>query len=650
MIMNQAQLETQATNIRSRHSLRAQEQPHDVLSAAMTQVESMAELCEAAAGCFADEFESTYLCVRILNGKHQAVSAVGLAEWSPLAQGVLARTAETGKPLVRLLESAGGANHAVVGVPISTVAAGTGALVAILESTSLSEARERLQDLIGFARLFAVAADGLCGRLRHRDTTSSHLSVLARSVSYDSVTQYCYAIANGLRVELDADLVAVGLVHRQSVRLSCISGLDEFDSDSPGSRLICESMEEALDAGRPICVQGQHATELALHSDGHPLTRQWQQSVSGVTVASVPVLNNAGTCIAVISVQGHSGHSLTSKQLQTITGLTDSLVAALELMKSGYRSLPRHALDAAANCKRAVLGRLRVKSVVGLAGISAVICWMAFGVTDYVVRTPCTIVAAHTRQLTTPGDAVLSQVLGRPGAIVEKGQLLAVLDTRSLEEERERVEAELRAANIQVVTAAREGIPALIGRAVSRREIAEAELKRISRQLVQSQVLAPFRGQIISDDISQRTGELLPMGEPLFEIVPDGDLAVQLELPESILAFVQSGQRGSFSLNAHPGSAQECRVSRIEPAVAPGASGNVVTGLANIQAQPAWLRPGMQGVVLINTGERPVWWTWLHKAVEFMSYEMWSLSGSVGITSSQAVSTSSHIQHVSWNE
>ncbi len=640
MSMSQLQSETQTAGTRVRRSLRTLAQPHDVLSAAMTQVESMTELCEAAAGCFADESEATYVCVSVSNGIRRDISAVGVAEWSPLAQGVLARTTETGKPLVRLLEAAGGANHAVIGVPVSTVAAGTGAIVAIRESSSLADARERLQDLAGLARLFTLAADSLCERLQHRDTTSSRLSVLSRSTSYDSVTQYCYAVANGLRVELDADLVAMGLVNHQSVQLGCISGLDEFDSNSPGSRLICESMEEAVDAGRTICVQGQCANESDVHSDGHPLTRRWQQTVPDATVASVPLLNSAGNCIGVISVQGRSGCTITSSQLQTITGLTESLVAAVGLMKSGHRSLLRHAFDSAAECKRAVLGRLRVQSVIAVAVIFAITCWMAFGVTDYVVRTPCTVMAAHTRQLATPAEAVLSEVLVRPGDIVEKGQLLAVLDTHMLEGERERAEAELRAAEIQVVTAAREGIPSLIGRAVSRRDIADTELKWIDQRLVQSQVLSPFRGQIISDDLSERTGELLPMGELLFEIVPDGELAVQLELPESTLAFVESGQPGSFSLNAYPGLAQECHVSRIEPEAMPGMSGNVVTGVATIQDQPTWLRPGMQGVVLINTGERPVWWTWLHRTIGFINYEVWSLSGSVGITSSRAVNTS----------
>lgn len=600
----------------------------------MARVGTLSELCEVATGWIADESRAEYVCFRIKEGDHQTVSAVGEAGWAPLAQGVLIRTAETRKPLLRMLEVDNRRSHAVVGIPVSTTTAGTGAIVSIVECSSLQDARDCLRGLSKLSRLFVLAIEGLCERLRRRISTNSHLGVLARSISYDSVTQYCYAIANGLRVELDADLVAMGLVSHQTVRLSCISGLDEFDANSPGSRLIRESMEEAIDAGRPICVQAVPADDSGFQSDGHPLTSRWQQTVPDAAVASIPLWNSAGNSVAVIGVQGRSGQTLTSDELQAIVQLTDSLVAAIDLMKVGRRSLLRHGLDSAGSLRQAVLGRLRVQSAVALIATAVIACWMVFGVTDYIVRTPCTIVAAHTRQLTAPRDSILAEVLVRPGEIVEQGQLLAVLDTRQLEAERDRAEAQLRTAEIEIAAAAREQIPAVIGRAVSRREIAKAEVRRLSHQLDQSRILSPFRGQIISDDLTERTGELVPLGETLFEIVPDGELAVQLELPESTLAFVEHGQAGSFSVNARPGSAEECLVSRIEPEAVRGRSGNVVTGLATIHNQPRWLRPGMQGVVMIDTGERPVWWAWLHKAVDFVNFELWAWSGTAGSSDS----------------
>ncbi len=600
----------------------------------MKHAETMAELCELAAGCVSDELGAAYVCVQIADGGQRAVSAVGDAGWSPLAQGVLIRIADTKKPLVRLLGAGDEPGHAIVGTSMAGSTEGTGAVVAVVECVSLADARASLRIVTEFSRLLELAVDGLNTRLRQRTEEINQLSILSRSMTYDSTTQYCYAIANGLRVELDVNLVAVGLVDQETVRLKCVSGLDDFDTSSPGSRLILESMEEAVDAGRTVYVQEHAETDSDLQSDGHPLTAKWQQSVSGAAVASVPLVNMAGDCVAVISVQAHYGRSLTSSQLQMVSNLTDSLVAAVALITAAKRSLLRHGMDSVSRCSQKMFGRLGVQTVAFVLAVIAVSGWMMFGVVDHVVRTPCTIVAARTRHLAAPRESVLDQVLVRPGEIVEQGQLLAVLDTRTLTGERDRAEAELRAAQIEIVTAAQEGVPALIGHAVSRRRKAEADLDRISQQLEQSRILSPFRGQIISDDLSERTGEMLPMGELLFEIVPDGELAVQLDLPESVLAFVEPGQRGSFSLNAHPGSAQECQLVRIEPEAAPGKTGIVVSGQARIEDQAAWLRPGMQGVVLVNTGERPVWWVWLHKVIDVVNYEMWSLSGSVGPTDS----------------
>ncbi len=607
------------------------------LSAALRQADSPAELCDAAVAAMVVELNAEFVCLSVRCGDEQYESTAGDREWIPLGQGLSLRMNDARRPVLRLLDDAGRRRCAAIALPVDMGGSETGqsgTVVAIVESESLAEARGQLQQLTAQTQLLSVALERIHDQISRQADAGRQLQTLSKSISYSSVDQFCYAIANGLRVEADADLVAVGLVDRLSVRLSCVSGLDETKHQSPGSRMIRQSMEEALDAQRPVCVRSRESESEQQLSGEWPLTARWQQLAGDADVASIPLMTSSGDCVAVISVQSRQRQPLSDHQIRKMSDLTTPMAASLDLMKSGQRSLLRHACDSAGSLAAKVCGPLSIPAAAVLIVVIALASWMVLGTTSYMVRTPCTVIAARTQILSTPWETPLEAVFVRPGQLVEEGQLLARMQTDQLLAEKSRVVAELRAAQIEVATAAAEAEPAEIGRAVSRRRMAEADLARIDLQLGSAEIRAPFRGQIISEDLVDRTGETIPMGEPLFEIVPEGSLALAVELPESVLSCVVDGQGGSFAMNASPGTSHACRLERIEPAAEAGATGNVVHAEASIQEVSSWLRPGMQGVVQINTGERAVWWVWLHSAIDAVNYEVWALSG----TASEAVS------------
>ncbi len=615
---------------------------HQVLAAAMKHAASLNDLADAAVAFISQELSCEYVLVRLTSGSDQCDSAAGQADWSPLAVALSVKMAQTSTPVLRLLKSADGRNCAALAVRLECGDTDAGVVVAVTECESFHHARADLEQLRHVTSALSLAVETFLDRRKRQAEAEVQLATLARSVSYSGVDEFCYAIANGLRVETDTDLVAVGLVDGHVVRLNCLSGLDEFDPCSPGSYQVRESMEEAVDAGRMICVQRRIAGQKDEDSDGHPMTVQWQQASGNASVVSIPLNSASGTCVAVVSLQSRQGESFSAEDLETIQRLTAPLVAAIELMKSGQRTLLVHAWDSLQAFMQRVFGPLRVRIAAVLAVMAAIGGWMIWGVTDYVVHVPCTVVAAHSRLLSAPWESRLAHLYVRPGQMVQEGDLLARLDTRQLESEYERAVSELRAAEIAVAAAVQEvpPEPAEIGQAVSRRAAARAELQRIEQQLATADIRAPFRGQIISHDLDERVGETIPVGEPLFEIVPDGQLAVELDLPESVVASVASGQTGHFSMNARPGVSHACRVEHIEPRAEADQNGNVVTARAAISDQASWLRPGMQGVARISTGERPVWWVWLHSVIDTVDYGLWSLTGAdVGRSSSAPADT-----------
>lgn len=600
----------------------------DSWQAVLDQTTSVADLCDTAAARLSVRLGAQFIGVWVRSGGQHCQSAVGDPSWIPLAQGLAQPTEQRGRPRVRLLDDADGRRHAVASLALDVGGRDIGSVVAVIEGLSLAETQQFLEKLQSLIPQISRAAERLSTRNSGESAASPRLTTLAKAIRYESLEEFCCSIANGLRVETDTDLVAVGLVDRNSVQLSCISGLDELAVDSPGSQVICRSMEEALDSGQTICIGSADETAGDVQSDSYPLTSDWQRDAGGASVASIPLTTADGRCAAVVSVQGRHGKALTEQRLQQITDLALPLVPAIELMKSGQRSLIRHALDSLRDMVARFCGPISLRMMAAIVCTAATTGWLVLGTMNYIVHAPCMVVAARTQVLSAPWEAPLGVVLAGTGDRVQKGQLLAQLDTRRLLTDRDRVVAEMRAAHIAVVAAAQRAVPADTGRALSRWRVAEAELEEINLRLTAAEIRAPFDGQIVSEDLHDRAGQTVPIGEVLFEIVPDGELALELKLPETVLAAVTPGQAGSFAVNASPGSAQKCRLEHIDPAAEAGAFGNVVSARAAMAESSDWLRPGMQGMARITTGSRPVWWVWLHRVVDELNYRVWSLSGS----------------------
>ncbi len=557
---------------------------------------------------------------------HVRHNAAADASWRALCDGLMLDAQYRDVPVARLYDSAGlDTRFAVLAVPVVEETRGTvGALVVVTAAAGKAVAAALLAELHALASLVSVqpvvsrAGDGINGP----GSAPDHAAI-TRVGSYKNIHELAFALANGLKSKLGCEQVSLGLVRGRTVRVLCISGLDDLYPRSPGSRLIHQAMLECLDAETCVAYQNRDGAEPAF-STGHLLHKQWHDRAGNSCVASLP-LQADGRCVAILSLRNPASRSFTDGDLERIEQTVAPLVPGLVLSERANRRLFRHAVDALQETAGNWLQPGAWGRKIVLAGFLMLAAWLVFGTTDFVVTVPCKIVPVKVHQIASPFEGAIAAAHVQAGDSVHAGQLLVEMDTREWILQQERLLAEKRIAELDLTRALDARDHAAAAQAGSRIEIAEAQLLAVRSRIDRSRIRAMEDGVVLAGELAPRVGEVVPLGERLLEFAPHGAWEVEAHIPEYAASYMQHGQKGQFTTNALPDRSQSCTVRRVEVLSEVIDGKNVFVAQAAVGDRPPWVRVGMTGVVKIHAGTRPVWWVALHRIIDGVRMQMWKL-------------------------
>lgn len=108
-------------------------------------------------------------------------------------------------------------------------------------------------------------------------------------------------------------------------------------------------------------------------------------------------------------------------------------------------------------------------------------------------------------------------------------------------------------------------------------------------------IVAPISGVVTQGDLEDRLGEVVEASRPLIEIARLDTITAVALIPESGIARVEVGQRGTLIVTARPAEKINFRVTRITPASEVLQQKNVYRVEVELIEPPDWLRPGMEG-------------------------------------------------------
>lgn len=510
----------------------------------------------------------------------------------------------------------------VVSVPLHDSRGASIGAIAMVARITRDDARRNVAVLESLAALTSYVS-GLVGRTESTPAAAASAppsQALAKGAAVESVEEFAYAITNGIRNKLNCEHAALGMVRGSTVRIVSISGLDDIKRRSPGVVEILAAMEECLDAGRPIVVNADSDSDVA--EKKYLLHRQWHDASRGASVVSIPLVAG-GSTIAILSLRRSGSDPFTPTAISQLVAVLEPYAGALMLVRNACRGVHQHLRDAVGERVRKLLQKGHWGRKVILAACVLASTWFLFGHMHYSVTARAAIVPAEMRHITMPFDGVLQSAKVIAGDSVRENDVLCTLDSRELELKRAELRAELEIAERELNAAMAESRRVDAQLAGARRELFLAKLAAAEAKLAQCVVRSPYAGVVVDGDLSRRVGAVLPQGEPLFRVAPLHALALEIEIPEHDSEEVVAEMPGRFVAEARPEVPHEFRMTRVCPSSERRQDRNIFVGRSTLTTPVEWLRPGMEGVVRIDAGRRPVWWIVLHRALDALRVNFW---------------------------
>lgn len=449
----------------------------------------------------------------------------------------------------------------------------------------------------------------------------SVMEVLATALRRARLQQTLFDIANHVGRQMHCSRVAVGLVTNGSLKVAALSNAAWFEKNTSVVKLYKEVMEDVCDRLEPVAFQLPDSAEPVAQQDS--VHARLARESGAKFILSMPLLLGAD-CIGVLTLERNAGSDFDATDSAWLDTLASLLPAVIEQKRNAERGyLVRLREDFRTLLERLFGPRYLIWKFSASLLLAAVMA-LALLEIDYRVTAKTVIEGELQLAAVAPFEGFISASYVRAGDMVKKGQVLCLLDDRDLKLEQQKWNSE----HEQYVRKLREAIAnhemAEVQILSAQAQQAEAQYALVTDRLNHVQITAPFDGVVISGDLSQLIGSPVELGKQLFEIAPLQAYRVILQVDESEMRHVALGQQGDLMISGIVGDSVPFSVSKITPMATARDGKNFFRVEARLNQANANLRPGMEGVGKVETGERRLWWVLAHGFTDWLRLSLWS--------------------------
>ncbi|MBW2241696.1 MAG: HlyD family efflux transporter periplasmic adaptor subunit [Deltaproteobacteria bacterium] len=457
------------------------------------------------------------------------------------------------------------------------------------------------------------------GRSARSPNVARTLDLLAVALESRPVSATSLVIATELAHQLGCERVSLGRFQGNELVLDAVSNTAQLDVRSRLAGDIVAAMQEAIDQDAVIVYPApEDGAQLAVAAhrrlaDEQALARVW----------TLP-LRDDETLAGALLVEFIPGQRPPKGTLAWLEQLVSLLAPVLGLRHRDQASFGERVRLLLREDLPDALGleRLNVRLTLGL-GVFLLLA-LALLPATHRIAAPAQLEGIVQRAIVSPMQAYVAESRYRAGDVVKKGEVLGVLEDADLRLEARKWEAkrEQRRKELRAAMAERDRSQVRILQAQV--EQADAELALIIEQRRRTRLVAPFDGVITRGDLSQSLGSPVERGEVLFEVAPQDDYRITLEVDGQDIGFVEPGQVGGLTLQALPGEARPFIVRRVTPISSAEEGRSFFRVEAALEGDGSGLRPGMDGVAKIDVGRRSLLWIWTHSALDWLRMAWWA--------------------------
>jgi biotin carboxyl carrier protein len=483
--------------------------------------------------------------------------------------------------------------------------------------------------------------------LEQRSTESSRILSVMESVATalrpGKLREILFEISNDVSRKLECARMGIALVDHEKVTLQALSDTAWIEKATVLAKQYVAAMEEAHDARTLIVypplsdvvaetatIPSQQKPDEPLLSGGFekgafpcPQHAALLNDNGATSVVSVPLLLGV-RCIGVITLEWHGTRNCTALDLawlQAFTAMLPSIIEDKRRAEQGFLGkLATTTKDVAAK----IFGPKHLVWKAATALVVLTVAILALVQIDYRVSAKTIIEGETQRVAAVPFEGFIASAFARAGDTVAEGQVLAQLDDRDLKaelakwtSERDQYERKLREAMANHEMSAYQITDAQYKQA-------DAQVKLTTERLQRSTITAPYKGIVVSGDLSQLIGSPVEQGKKLFEIAPLDSYRVILQVDEREIRHVKANQTGKLLVAGIAEDPIAFTVVKVTPVATAQDGKNFFRVEARLHKASPRLRPGMEGVGKISTGDQRLWTVLTHSFTDWLRLAIWN--------------------------
>jgi multidrug resistance efflux pump len=435
------------------------------------------------------------------------------------------------------------------------------------------------------------------------------------------VRQAALGFVTELAQILDCDRVTLGFRTGKSARAFVISHSAGFGARTRLAQAIGSAMDEALDQEIPAAYPAGITAVPAVSRSQEALSREFESA--GVLTVPFTALHGRG---GAFTFERSRLPVFSPEEVDLCVSAARLAGPMLFVRRASERPLFFRFWSGVWSMLKAVFGPhyLPLKLMLAVAAIAVTATLLIEK--DFRVTANAAIEGSVRRTISAPFDGYVSEAFTKSGDLVRQNDLLARLDDRDLQVERQKWQVEALKNRQKFVETLAENQRAEALAARSKLEQAEAQLVLVESSLARTRIVAPFDGTIVAGDLSQSLGAAVSRGQMLFEMAPLGDYRVRLKIDERDIADVAVGQKGELTLASFPTHAYPFEIDRVTLVSTAEDGINYFTVEAKLlEGNVPELRPGMAGLGAVTTVRRSIFWIYTHRLVDTVKLWLWSL-------------------------
>lgn len=444
------------------------------------------------------------------------------------------------------------------------------------------------------------------------------INVLLSAVAYDSRNAQLQSVSTSLANELNCDRVVIGMLSGEKIQVNAISNNTRFDPKVALIQYIELAMAETYQQQKKIIInleQNDNKNNVAAHD-------QLAKKENDLHLCTIPI-GIADNLTGVILLERKNDRPFKPEEIK-ICEIFSQILSAILFNKPSQKKINNVVglkfIDPFLNLFN------KNSSIVktGMVSIFLFLVLILFMPGEYRVKAPGIIEGKIQRVIVAPYEGYIESAVFRSGEIVSQGDVIAEMDTKSLQLEQQRWQGQKSEYMKQYRGALSELNKAKIHIYKSQISQADAQLKLINKKIQRAKLVSPLDGIIIAGDLSRSLGAPVKRGEILFQVAPLNEYRIIIMVEEREIVNVKEGLTGQLVLKALPDNELEFIVKKVSPVFEEKLGEINYRVEAVLNKDNPVLRPGMQGVAKITIEERSLAWIYFHKLFDAIKLFFWS--------------------------